>query len=82
MKEILTRLSSRSPKLFRQIQRLCLAVMGLAGSVLALEAAYGIELSVTMQHVLEQALITCTIAGGVAKLAVEGGYEKQDNGEI
>jgi len=56
--------------------------MGLAGSVLALEATYGIELSATMQHVLEQALITCTIAGGVAKLAVEGGYEKEDSNEV
>jgi len=79
MKEILQRLSQRSPKLFRQIQRLCLALMGLAGAVLALEAAYGIELSATLSHVLEQVLITCTIAGGIAKLAVEGGYEKGAN---
>jgi hypothetical protein len=53
--------------------------MGLAGAVLALEAAYGIELSATLSHVLEQVLITCTIAGGIAKLAVEGGYEKGAN---
>jgi hypothetical protein len=43
--------------------------------VLALEATYGIELSETLSHVLEQVLITCTVVGGVAKLAVEGGYE-------
>jgi len=53
--------------------------MGLAGAVLALEAAYGIELSPNLSHALEQVLITCTIAGGVAKLAVEGGYEKGAN---
>jgi hypothetical protein len=51
--------------------------MGIAGSVLALEAAYGIELSHTISHVLEQVLITCTVVGGVAKLAVEGGYEDE-----
>jgi hypothetical protein len=76
MKEILARLKQRSPKLFRQIQRLCLALIGIAGTVLALEATYGIELSETLSHVLEQVLITCTVVGGVAKLAVEGGYEK------
>ena len=76
MKEIIQRLTSKSPKLFRQIQRLCIALIGIAGTVLALEATYGIELSEFTQHVLEQVLITCTIAGGVAKLAVEGGYEK------
>jgi hypothetical protein len=76
MKEILQRLKSKSPKLFRQIQRLCLALIGIAGTVLALEATYGIELSETLSHVLEQVLITCTVVGGVAKLAVEGGYEK------
>lgn len=76
MKEILSRLKSKSPKLFRQIQRLCLALIGIAGTVLALEATYGIELSERLSHVLEQVLITCTVVGGVAKLAVEGGYEK------
>ena len=76
MKEILSRLKQRSPKLFRQIQRLCLALIGIAGTVLALEATYGIELSERLSHVLEQVLITCTVVGGVAKLAVEGGYEK------
>ena len=76
MREILQRLKSKSPKLFRQIQRLCLALIGIAGTVLALEATYGIELSETLSHVLEQVLITCTVVGGVAKLAVEGGYEK------
>jgi hypothetical protein len=75
MKEILSRLKQRSPKLFRQIQRLCLALIGIAGTVLALEATYGIELSERLSHVLEQVLITCTVVGGVAKLAVEGGYE-------
>jgi len=77
MKEILQRLTQRSPKLFRQIQRLCIALIGIAGTVLALEATYGIELSETIQHVLEQVLITCTVVGGVAKLAVEGGYEDE-----
>ena len=76
MKEILQRLKSKSPKLFRQIQRLCLALIGIAGTVLALEATYGIELSERLSHVLEQVLITCTVVGGVAKLAVEGGYEE------
>jgi hypothetical protein len=76
MREILSRLKQRSPKLFRQIQRLCLALIGIAGTVLALEATYGIELSERLSHVLEQVLITCTVVGGVAKLAVEGGYEK------
>jgi hypothetical protein len=76
MKEILSRLKQRSPKLFRQIQRLCLALIGIAGTVLALEATYGIELSERLSHVLEQVLVTCTVVGGVAKLAVEGGYEK------
>jgi hypothetical protein len=75
MKEILSRLKQRSPKLFRQIQRLCLALIGIAGTVLALEATYGIELSERLSHVLEQVLITCTVVAGVAKLAVEGGYE-------
>jgi hypothetical protein len=79
MKEILSRLKSKSPKLFRQIQRLCLALIGIAGTVLALEATYGIELSERLSHVLEQVLITCTVVGGVAKLAVEGGYEKGAN---
>jgi len=77
MKEIIQRLTSKSPKLFRQIQRLCIALIGIAGTVLALEATYGIELSATIQHVLEQVLITCTVVGGVAKLAVEGGYENE-----
>jgi hypothetical protein len=76
MNEIIQRLFSRSPKIFRQIQRVCLALIGIAGAVLALEAAYGIELSPNLSHALEQVLITCTIAGGIAKLAVEGGYEK------
>jgi hypothetical protein len=44
--------------------------------VLALESVYNIELSEFVSHVLEQVLITCTVVGGVAKLAVEGGYEK------
>lgn len=79
MKEILSRLKSKSPKLFRQIQRLCLALIGIAGTVLALEATYGIELSERLSHVLEQVLITCTVVGGVAKLAVEGGYEEGAN---
>ena len=79
MREILSRLKQRSPKLFRQIQRLCLALIGIAGTVLALEATYGIELSERLSHVLEQVLITCTVVGGVAKLAVEGGYEKGAN---
>ena len=76
MKEILQRLTQRSPKLFRQIQRLCIALIGIAGAVLALESVYNIELSEFVSHVLEQVLITCTVVGGVAKLAVEGGYEK------
>jgi len=76
MKEILQRLTQRSPKLFRQIQRLCIALIGIAGAVLALESVYSIELSEFVSHVLEQVLITCTVVGGVAKLAVEGGYEK------
>jgi hypothetical protein len=79
MREILQRLKSKSPKLFRQIQRLCLALIGIAGTVLALEATYGIELSERLSHVLEQVLITCTVVGGVAKLAVEGGYENGAN---
>jgi hypothetical protein len=79
MREILSRLKSKSPKLFRQIQRLCLALIGIAGTVLALEATYGIELSERLLHVLEQVLITCTVVGGVAKLAVEGGYENGAN---
>lgn len=77
MREILQRLKSKSPKLFRQIQRICIALIGVAGTVLALEATYGIELSATIQHLLEQVLITCTVVGGVAKLAVEGGYENE-----
>ena len=79
MREILDRLKQRSPKLFRQIQRLCFALIGIAASVLALEATYGIELSETISHALEQVLITCTVVGGVSKLAVEGGYEKGAN---
>ena len=77
MKEIINRLTSKSPKLFRQIQSLCIALIGIAGTVLALEATYGIELSDKISHVLEQVLITCTVVGGVAKLAVEGGYEDE-----
>jgi len=77
MNEIIQRLFSRSPKLFRQIQRLCIGLIGIAGTVLALEATYGIQLSATIVNALQQVLITCTVVGGVAKLAVEGGYEKQ-----
>jgi hypothetical protein len=79
MNEILNRLKQRSPKLFRQIQRLCIGLIGIAGTVLALEATYGIELSATLSNVLQQVLITCTVVGGVSKLAVEGGYEKGAN---
>ena len=79
MKEILNRLKQRSPKLFRQIQRLCIGLIGIAGTVLALEATYGIELSANLSNVLQQVLITCTVVGGVSKLAVEGGYEKGAN---
>jgi len=79
MNEIIQRLFSRSPKLFRQIQRLCIGLIGIAGTVLALEATYGIQLSATIANALQQVLITCTVVGGVAKLAVEGGYEKGAN---
>jgi heme A synthase len=79
MKEILTRLTSRSPKLFRQIQRYCAGIIGIAVSVLALEATHSIELPEKVSTACTYAIIGFTILGGFMKLPVEGGYEKEDN---
>jgi hypothetical protein len=75
MKEILERLKQRSPKLFRQIQRICVAIISTAISVTALDGNFNIVLPLWVSQVCTYLIIAGTVAGGVGLLPVEGGYK-------
>lgn len=77
MREILERLMQRSPKLFRKLLRIAIGLMAIAGSLLALEGSDNIKLPYWISKGSEYAIIAGTVAMGISKLTVEGGYEKQ-----
>ena len=76
MREILERLKQRSPKLFRKLQRICVAIISTAISVTALDGNFNIVLPLWVSQVCTYLIIAGTVAGGVGLLPVEGGYKK------
>jgi len=77
MKEIIQRLKSKSPKLFRRLLRFSISLMAIAASLLGLESSNNITLPFWISKGCEYAIIAGTVAMGVSKLTVEGGYENE-----
>lgn len=69
--KISERLKSKTPLFFKQVQRVSAGLIAIAGSVLALEATYQLELNPKLSKLAEWVLVAGTVAGGIARLTKE-----------
>jgi hypothetical protein len=75
MREIFQRLQRETPRFFKRLQAICLALMGISGSIIALETTHNITLPSVMIEICKYLLVAGTVAGGVGSLTVKGGYK-------
>jgi len=81
MREIIQRLKSKSPKLFRQYNRFGAGLFGLCTSLIGLETSHSIELPLWLAESCKYGLCIGTVIMFISSQTVEGGYKKTTNKE-
>lgn len=82
MKEILARLGSESPVLFKRLQRVFIAVAGIAGSILIADIPESVHIPAPIITACQYITFFATILFGTAKLPVKDPDELKDKLKI
>jgi hypothetical protein len=71
MREIFQRLQRETPRFFKRLQAICLGLIAIAVSVLALD----FQNYPWLVRACEDTILVCTVLVGVLNLTVKGGYK-------